>query len=264
MKALPFLKWPGGKRELAAQIAGKLGSLNGRYYEPFLGGGAVFFHIAPRLGVLADLNEELVNCYTQVRNKPREVASKLARMKNSSEGYYQVRGTSPRSEVGRAARLIYLTTLSFNGIYRQNLKGEFNVPYGQKTHLELPDYAFLKRRSELLASAEMRAGDFEETTADATRGDVLYFDPPYTVAHNNNGFVKYNDRIFSWGDQERLAALAAKLQRRGCRVLVSNAEHQSIRRMYASFREVIIKRNSVIAASPAHRGAITESLFVSS
>ena len=127
----------------------------------------------------------------------------------------------------------------------------------------LPDQDLIGKYSALLRGSELHADDFEKTAGDARRGDVVYFDPPYTVAHNNNGFVKYNDRIFSWADQKRLAQFAAKLQKRGCKVLVSNADHRSIREMYPAFGEVIMRRSSVIAASSAHRGPITESLFVS-
>ncbi|HWZ50174.1 MAG TPA: DNA adenine methylase [Granulicella sp.] len=117
-------------------------------------------------------------------------------MPNSEENYYKVRETRPTSEVGRAARFVYLTSLSFNGIYRQNLKGVFNVPYGYKATKQLPTYDELLAASVALKGATLMSTDFEEATASAESGDTVYFDPPYTVAHNNNGFVKYNASIF--------------------------------------------------------------------
>ncbi len=136
------------------------------------------------------------------------------------------------------------------------------MPYGYKDHLALPDEKLLCEYTKLFNKCKFREGDFVKTCADAKDGDVIYFDPPYTVAHSNNGFVKYNDKIFSWDDQKRLAKFAAKLRNKGCKVLVSNADHQSIRELYRSFQEVKISRNSVIAASSKFRGEITESLFI--
>jgi DNA adenine methylase len=143
-----------------------------------------------------------------------------------------------------------------------NLRGEFNVPYGHKMHLECVDDALLLSASAALQSATLRNGDFESTTADAKKGDMVYFDPPYTVAHANNGFVKYNEHIFSWSDQKRLANHARKLAAKGCHVLVSNADHHSISELYSDAQKIVIERHSVIAASRDHRRKITESLFV--
>jgi DNA adenine methylase len=258
----PLLKWAGGKRSIMGEIAARIGAIDGTYFEPFLGGGALFFGLRPELAVLGDLNGELINCYKQIKRTPVELARRLAGMENSVDAYYQERARRPRSELGRAARLIYLTTLSFNGIYRQNLNGKYNVPYGFKTHLMMPDELVLKQYSKAFSNCRFRTGDFAKTCRDAADGDVVYFDPPYTVAHGNNGFVKYNDKIFSWADQVRLAEFASKLVNRGCKVVVSNADHDSIRELYPSFCEIKIERPSVIAASPLHRRIIKESIFV--
>jgi DNA adenine methylase len=259
----PLLKWAGGKRAIGTKIVEHIGAIKGRYYEPFFGGGAIFFRLNPAIAVLGDLNEDLMNCYRQIKEQPFDLAKKLSQMENTEENYYKIRNSSLRNNISRAARIIYLTTLSFNGIYRQNLKGKHNVPYGYKSHLKLPDKELISKYSLRLRNCELCGDDFEKTTGDAQCSDVIYFDPPYTVVHNNNGFVKYNDRIFSWADQKRLALFATKLQKRGCKVLISNADHQSIRELYPTFREVIISRKSVIAASSAHRRQITESLFIS-
>jgi len=221
----------------------------------------VFFALRPRRAVLSDTNSELMNCYVQVRERPHGVIERLGRLRNTQAEYYRIRAAVPRSDVGRAARLIYLTTLSFNGIYRVNLRGEFNVPYGCKVHLAPCDPAAIMATSEALAAANLLCGDFEASLVGARRGDFVYLDPPYTVAHGDNGFLKYNSRIFSWEDQRRLATVAADLVRRGCRVAVSNADHPCIRELYRGFRLALVERPSVIAASGAFRRRITECVF---
>jgi DNA adenine methylase len=166
-------------------------------------------------------------------------------------------------DLERAARLIYLVALSFNGIHRVNLKGAFNVPYGKKYHLKPCDPDRIHAISRALSSTTLVCSDFERVVCSAQRGDFIYFDPPYPVAHANNGFVKYNARIFSWEDQIRLARLAKDLQTRGCFVMVSNADHESIHDLYRDFNRVDILRPSVVAASSGHRQRIRECVFLS-
>ncbi|MGH9402000.1 MAG: DNA adenine methylase [Terriglobia bacterium] len=257
----PFLKWPGGKRKLVRHILPLLPTKYNRYYEPFLGSAALFFALRPPLASLSDKNCDLVSVYNQVRNDPQTVMDYLRRLTNSEKSYYLVRSTIPTSEAERAARLIYLSTLSFNGIHRVNLKGKFNVPYGYKTHLTPCVPEKINTASELLRKATIKWQDFEDAVKRARRGDLLYLDPPYTVAHGNNGFLKYNAKIFSWDDQTRLAKVAHALANKGCSVFVSNANHPSIRKMYQDFQVLEIKRHSVIAASSEFRRAITECVF---
>lgn len=260
-KGLPLIKWPGGKRALVESILQHFPEEFGTYYEPFFGGGAVFFALQPTNAVLSDANDELVNAYVQVRDNPKELVDVLRSFKNTEQDYYLIRGTSSETRIQQAARLLYLTRLSFNGIHRVNLRGEFNVPYGYKTHLTTVDQEQLFKASFALQSAKIESGDFEFVTRNAENGDVVYFDPPYTVAHGHNGFVKYNERIFSWHDQQRLAEHARILAKRGCQVVVSNADHHSIHELYKGFRCNIIERSSVIAASSTHRRKITECIF---
>lgn len=167
-------------------------------------------------------------------------------MQNSEEEYYRIRATRPQDCVARAARFIYLCTLAFNGIHRYNLRGEFNVPYGFKDHLDVCDSQKILDCSARLNRATLRHGDFEAILGRAREGDLLYLDPPYTVAHNNNGFVKYNASIFSWADQKRLAEAAKAARKRGCYVIVSNADHSCVRALYRDFKFEAIKRYSVM------------------
>lgn len=257
----PLLKWPGGKRKLLHQLLEIAPRHYGDYYEPFVGGGALFFALLPRRAHLSDNNADLINCYMQVRDNPHELISALQQMKNSEDDYYRIRASVPSSNLQAAARFIYLTTLSFNGIHRVNLNGVFNVPYGKKSHLEPGEPTRILRANCALQSSELRVSDFAWVAECATSGALVYLDPPYTVAHGQNGFVKYNARIFSWDDQVRLANLAAELDMRGCRVMVSNADHCSVRALYPGFFERIVTRPSVISATNDGRKIVTESVF---
>jgi DNA adenine methylase len=257
----PLVKWAGGKRRLLAEILALIPSRFSAYFEPFFGGGAVFFSLRPECAILSDTNSELMQMYIQVRDYPEKVLKCLSRMPNSEADYYRIRSTKPRTDAGRAARLIYLCTLSFNGIYRQNLKGEFNVPYGYKTHVDPCDETLIRSTSERLQGRRILDGDFQLGVRDAKKGDLVYFDPPYTVAHGNNGFIKYNSKIFSWADQKRLASEALRLKKAGCTVIVSNADHWSIRELYPTFVRHVVERNSVMAASSEFRGPVRECLF---
>lgn len=260
----PLIKWPGGKRAIFENIVPHFPVTPKRYFEPFLGGGAVFFALQPKRSWLSDTNVELINLYRQVRDKPDDLIKILRTFKNSEDAYYQIRSQSFRSPMKRAARLMYLATLSFNGIHRVNLRGQFNVPYGYKTHLATCDENRIRAASHALASAQLDVADFETATRNASSGDLIYFDPPYTVAHAHNGFVKYNERIFSWADQVRLAEHARVLVQRGCHVVISNADHPSVRALYEGFSVKTIERFSRIAASSVHRKEITEVLFFAS
>lgn len=259
----PILKWPGGKRELLGHILPLIPNNGSRYFEPFFGGGAVFFALAPRRAVISDSDRELIECYTQVRDNLKAVIRKLSGLKNTERDYYRIRRHVPDDPIGRAARVIYLSTLSFNGIHRHNLRGEFNVPYGHKTHIDPCNAETLTAASIALRHAKLVAGDFEDVLQAAGRGDVVYLDPPYTVAHGNNGFLKYNAKIFSWNDQIRLARVARQLARKGCKVVISNADHPSIRSLYKAFNCKRIERPSRIAASVVFRRRVTECIFYS-
>jgi len=257
----PLLKWPGGKRELAPKIAEVFPDHFGKYLEPFAGGAALFFYLMPSTAILSDKNNDLMNLYEQVRDCPHALLECLAHLSNDQETYYQVRSSIPNTTIERAARLYYLMLLSFNGIYRVNLRGRFNVPYGHKTHLQVVDESRVLMASQALQRAEILCLDFESAARPAKSGDLVYFDPPYTVAHSHNGFLKYNEDIFSFEDQRRLARCASDLVRRGCFVAVSNAAHCSVSSLYSDFNIKEIRRTSKIAAKAQHRKEVTEHLY---
>lgn len=257
----PPFRWPGGKRWLVDRLLDLIPADGGRFFEPFFGGGALFWALRPEIATISDSNPALMACYAAIRDHHREVSARLRDLTQDRATYYRVRSERPTDEIARAARVIYLTTLAFNGIHRVNKAGDFNVPYSGRTYARLRDESFLSAYADALQSAEILSVDFEEAVASAAAGDVIYLDPPYTVKHGNNGFVKYNERIFSWSDQKRLARVARNLASRGCHVIVSNADHDSIRELYEGFVERIETRTSAMAAETKHRGDTQESVL---
>ncbi|PKO84996.1 MAG: DNA methyltransferase [Betaproteobacteria bacterium HGW-Betaproteobacteria-11] len=259
----PFLKWAGGKRWLSDRIVELANSIAGKYIEPFLGGGAVFFALKPGEALLSDVNPELINAYRAIRSDPNKLYSllRIHQARHSKEYYYSIRTYRPRCEYRKAARFIYLNRTCWNGLYRVNLSGQFNVPIGTKSAVLMPtdDWSAL---SALLNSVQLICGDFEDSIAQAKEGDLVFADPPYTVKHNLNGFIKYNDSLFSWCDQIRLRDALVSAKCRGARVIVTNANHESIRDLYRRhFRLESVVRESVLAGSPAHRGRYEELLI---
>jgi DNA adenine methylase len=257
----PLFRWPGGKRWLLPRLMQFLPGQYGRYFEPFFGAGALFFRLAPKDAVIADVNVDLMACYRAIRDSHVRVGALLRAMDRDRAAYLAIRSSNPTDACERAARFVYLSTLAFNGIHRVNRRGQFNVPYGGRTYPDLGSDESLERYSRALARAEIKSGDFERCVESAVDGDVVYLDPPYTVAHSNNGFLKYNARIFSWSDQVRLATVAEDLDRRGCHVIISNANHSSLLPLYPKFRISVVPRNSRMAATSGKRGPVDEFLL---
>ena len=263
-RLLPFLKWAGGKRWLADQYPDIFFEPCDRYVEPFLGGGAVFFAIEPNKALLSDANSELIECYKVMRDDPEGLIKHLEihQEHHNKEHYYSIRSTVPADRVERAARLIYLNRTCFNGLYRVNLMGLFNGPIGTKTAVILPTDDFIGT-GEALQGAKLFVSDFEASIVDCGTGDFVYLDPPYTANHNNNGFLKYNEKIFSWSDQVRLKEAAVTATRRGAKVVISNAAHASLVDLYKDAGEIImVSRASVLAADRTKRGQVQEILVV--
>jgi DNA adenine methylase len=260
----PFLKWAGGKRWLAKQLFAHLPSTFATYVEPFLGSGAVFFELLPRSAVLSDANAELIRTYCAMRDFPGQIYGRLCALHkdHSKDLYYAQRALVPADEIERAARFIYLNRTCWNGLYRVNKRNEFNVPIGTKSTVIFPDDDFYAVATSL-SNVRLVACDFEETIDAASRGDLVYVDPPYTVKHNMNGFLKYNRTMFSWDDQVRLHKCLGRAKSRGCNIVVSNADHQSVRELYSDFVELhTVPRRSVIAGNADARGPTSELLVV--
>ena len=259
----PFLKWAGGKRWLLPELRKHLPTDYGTYFEPFLGGGAVFFGIRPQRAILSDLNRELIQLYQAVRDNSLELEQLLRQHqeRHGKEYYYEMRSLKPDSAIEQAAWMLYLNRTCFNGLYRVNQKGEFNVPIGTKSKVIIEGESF-QELSKSLENTELMTQDFEKTISVAEDSDFIYVDPPYTVSHNLNGFLKYNDSIFSWNDQIRLRNSLENAAQRGAKIIVSNANHASIRELYNGFGSLIeLPRHSVIAGPASKRMPTSELLF---
>lgn len=231
-----------------------------RYLEPFVGSAAVFFALPPTSFVLADSNFELMNCYKAIRDNWREVEKRLNehQLRHSDVYYYKIRNWKPRDVYDSAARFIYLNRTCWNGLYRVNQRGQFNVPIGTKDKIMLKSDKF-DVISERLRDGCLVCQDFDETLSVAGAGDFVFVDPPYTVKHNLNGFLKYNETVFSWEDQLRLKLAIERAVQRGAAVTMTNANSESIHELYEGLGSIeIVERSSVIAAKSHQRGKTSE------
>lgn len=242
MIAKPFLRWAGGKAKwvkLLAKFIPEPESYN-CYYEPFFGAGALFFFVNPSTATLSDLNKELMNCYRQVARKPLDVWALLEEYKerNSQEFYYFARSQSAdnMTMVQRAARFIYLNKAAFNGIYRVNKQGEFNVPYGPSLRgPALPTKSSLETASNYLSRAKLISSDYRKVCKLPKQSDFVYLDPPYPPLNGGSSFQHYTVQRFGWNDQKAVARVFSALDRRGCLVMLSNSDCDMIRSMYQGY-----------------------------
>ncbi len=229
-----------------------------RYIEPFLGSGAVFFALEPERALLADTNQWLIETYWAVRDVPEKVLSALSRHQrlHSESHYYSTRAARPRSLHGRAAQFIYLNWTCWNALFRVNKAGSFNVPKGTKNSVFLPTDNFADW-SRALKRSKIVVGDFELVLSGCGVGDFVFADPPYVTTHANNGFIKYNEQLFTWKDQQRLAAAANAAATRGATVVISNSDHKSVRELYGPYKAKFrtFARASILAAKSEHKMA---------
>lgn len=261
---VPFLKWAGGKRWLVRDYSPMFAlGLAERYIEPFLGGGAAFFKLKPSGAVLNDVNSELIETYQAIRDDWEAVVVKLRKhqLLHDEIHYYNVRASKPTSSAGKAAKFIYLNRTCFNGLYRVNRSGAFNVPIGTKQSVLLESDNF-NEISRLLMGTSLVSMDFESVINIAGTGDFVFADPPYTVKHNTNGFIKYNETLFSWRDQERLRDALFRAHERGARILLTNADHPSLKELYKGCDIKVVERHSVMASESARRKRTTEIVVV--
>ena len=274
--AKPFLKWAGGKTALLAELLAAAPGRIETYYEPFLGGGALFFALQAegRLGraALSDRNRELINAYIQVRDNVDALIGalhvhqrKYLAAQDRAEYYYAIRGKRLACSLGGAANLVFLNKTCFNGLYRVNSKGRFNVPHGRYDNPTICDEVNLRAASSALQGVELRVADFADAASAAAAGDFVYFDPPYVPLSQTAHFTAYTAGEFDMNEQKRLAQTAAHLARRGAHVVLSNSGHPDVAEMYASelftLREVQARR--AINAVASGRGPVREYLVQS-
>lgn len=273
----PFVKWAGGKGQLLLQLEPYLPASLAGYVEPFVGGGAVFFHLY-RQGrlrgkevVLIDSLEELINCYRMVRDQAEALIAELGRHeagKTDREYYYHVRAWdrqpdyARRSDLERAARFIFLNRTCYNGLYRVNRRGEFNVPFGRYRNPTINDPANLRAAGHALQGVRLLAGDFERCLEVAGVGDLVYLDPPYHPLSETASFTSYTAGDFGVDDQQRLAEVFRRLDRQGCQLMLSNSCTPLIEELYAGYEQIQVRASRPISARADRRGAIAELLVL--
>jgi DNA adenine methylase len=271
----PLIKWAGGKRHIADLIESHFPNdwREGTYHEPFLGGGAVFLHVRPKESNLSDVNRRLISFYQAVQGNWMGLVSEIelliqefdsAAVESKKDVYLRMReefNSGTGEELREAALLFGLNKLCFNGLYRENSKGGFNVPFGQKS--VFPDFnpqAF-EEASGLLAHARLSTTDFEQALSMAKEGDFVYFDPPYIPVDATSSFTSYSSEGFGLESQERLARLMADLKARGVRALLSNSQTELTRYVYRDFKQVEILAPRMVSAKASGRGPIAELLI---
>jgi len=258
--ASPFLKWAGGKTELLPELIRRLPRSYNTYWEPFLGGGALFFAQAPASAVLSDLNEELVNCYEVVKTSVDSLISELKGHRNTLSHFLHVRKMQPwqLDPITRAARLIFLNKTCFNGLYRVNQRGEFNVPFGHYLNPNFCDERTLQAASRALRDTEILYRDFRFLLYRARTGDFIYFDPPYVPLSSTSKFTSYSETPFGEREQKALKAVFKALAERDCHVMLSNSDTPLIRKLYKGFRIESVLVSRAINCKGDKRGKISE------
>ena len=267
--AEPIVKWPGGKSRLLAELLARLPATWQRYYEPFAGGAALFFRLAPRRAVLADLNADLIATYRAIVDDVDGVARQLRRYKEAhGEAHYYATRTDWNtrrqswSAVKRAATFIYLNKTCFNGLWRVNRAGDFNVPVGRYTNPTIYSLASLRAARDVLVHAELRAGDYREALRDAGEGDLIYLDPPYHPVSATASFTSYTAGSFSAADQRALSDTARELAARGCHVVLSNSNTELIHSLYRGFRIDRVRCSRSINSVGDRRGDVDELIIL--
>ncbi|WP_439695078.1 DNA adenine methylase [Mucilaginibacter sp. AW1-7] len=261
--AKPFLRWAGGKSWLIKYLAEVKRSSFNNYHEPFLGGGSTYFYLSPQChSFLSDLNGELIETYQTIKTDVDGVIEKLKSFKNEEKYYYKIRETIYDDQLDRAAQFIYLNQTSYNGIYRVNLKGKYNVPYGFREKDYFLNSNGLRIASLALSNTTIFRDDFHSILTNVKPGDLVFLDPPYTVSHNNNGFIKYNEKIFSLDDQYRLSSMIDEIKNMGAFYILTNADHATINEIFEKGdKKTELSRGNSIGGRKATRGQTTELFF---
>lgn len=264
-KVIPFVNWAGGKTQLISQMSPFFPQPDeyDRYIEPFVGGGVVFLRLGKKEAILGDSNDELMNCYQVVRDNVETVIKLLSKHIPDKQYYYRLRQQDPKGMdlASRAARFIYLNKTCFNGVYRVNLKGRFNVPYG-KREAKIYYEENLRKISLLLQNAVLVAQSYEKTLEQARAGDFVYLDPPYHPLSKTSNFTKYTSKPFGEEDHTRLAKEFHRLTELGCMVMLSNSNTTFIRELYLNYHMKPVKARRYVNCNGNGRKAITELLIL--
>ncbi|MCZ6673452.1 MAG: Dam family site-specific DNA-(adenine-N6)-methyltransferase [Verrucomicrobia bacterium] len=261
----PLIRWVGGKRLIVPKLLDLLPKTFGTYFEPMIGSGALFFSLRPKRAVLGDINPELINFYKVIKDNHDGFYRAVQKLRASKRNYYTMRVSKPVSPLGKAVRFFYLIRLSWNGLYRVNRDGEFNVPFGGRCPEDLIAIQVILNAADALRKARLVGGDFEKTTAIARAGDLVYLDPPYPKgAVADNGFDRYHKTKFTLDEHKRLFAHARRLANRGVYVLLTEAPTERIIGLYdGEFNIQLVKSQSLIAADCEFRGSVNEAVITS-
>lgn len=261
----PFLRWAGSKRKLIPHLVPFIPIQFNKYYEPFLGGGSMFFFLGPEAAEISDASPSLVETYRAVKRDVEGVLNYLKPLRPSRTAFERIKKQKTRNLRDAAGAFIFLNKACWNGLYRVNSDGIFNVPYGwPRSNFLINEENFRKCAKQLRRrSVSIRCQDFEDILERVGEQDFVFFDPPYVTAHNMNGFVDWNERLFSWKDQIRLANAAKELVKRGANVLITNADHDDVRELYKSFRYKKVVRTSTLAGDTSRRTQTSEAIFMS-
>jgi DNA adenine methylase len=256
----PILRWAGGKRRLAHKLEMLMPTDWNNYLEPMVGSGALFFHTAPKKAILADLNPDLMNFYGVLKDDTSELVGRLKNLRASRKLYYHMRDMKPRSKLERAIRFAYLNRLCWNGLYRVNKRGKFNVPMGDRLPERLWNTKELHRAAKILASADLVTGDFKLTLRKAKRGDFVFIDPPYPRgAPISTGFNRYCSGFFTLKDHKRLGQAVRSLDKRGVATMILLASSKSILSCYPkSFHRRRLRSKSLISCNSSSRRLVDE------
>jgi len=261
----PFVKWAGGKRQLMSELEKNFPTKFGTYLEPFLGGGAVMFDLLTKEHNLkcnvSDLNSDLVLSYVTIRDRLEKLIESLENHsknyhKDSTGYYYEVRNQEPKNQIEKVSRLLFLNKTCFNGLYRVNSKGKFNVPLGRYTNPNIVNKENLQAVSKTLQSGKIKIScrDFSSIIKDAKKGDFVYFDPPYQPVSDTANFTSYTHRDFTEDDLERLADLANQLNSKGCNVMLSNSNSKTVKKLFSSVWKIKeIRANRAINSNSQKR-----------
>lgn len=228
-----FLKWAGGKSWFVKYHSNRIPHDFNRYIDPFLGGGALYFYLEPTNAILSDINQELITTYSAIKNDWQDVEKHLKKhaKKHNEQYYYYMRNMQPRLETTIAARMIYLNRTCFNGVYRVNKNGKFNVPIGTRNNI-LFDTDEFQARSQMLQNAQILCSDFEDIINLSNREDFLFCDPPYAVLDKNNRFLGYTKNMFDWNDQIRLKNALINAKNRNVKIIMTNVNHTIVKELY--------------------------------
>lgn len=267
--ARPFVKWVGGKRQLLQQFhrfglfPSKFDDKRNCYFEPFVGGGAVFFDLQPKNATISDLNAELITTYKVIRDDVESLIKSLLKHVYDKDYFLKIRAMNPAemSELDIASRFIYLNRTCFNGMYRVNSKGQFNVPFGRYKNPAICDEDNLRAVSRALMDVEILNVDYKSAVGGAKTGDFVYFDPPYYPISSTSSFMSYTKEGFAEKEQIELRDTFAELSNRGCYVMLSNSDAAFIRNIYGELKNVTITTVSAgraINSKATARGKITE------